>query len=92
MHTNAAIPAADSRRNALAHMVGRRIVELVEEDVKMSDIMTKDAFENAIRTNGAIGGSTNAVIHLLAVAGRLGIDLSLDDWDRLGQDVPAWST
>ena len=85
MPANAAIPAADSRRNALAHMIGRRIVELVEEDMKMSDIMTEDAFENAIRTNG---GSTNAVIHLLAVVGCLGVHLSLDDWDRLGQDVP----
>jgi len=86
--TNAAIPAADSRRNVLAHMAGRRIVELVENDVKMSDIITREAFENAMRTNGAIGGSTNAVIHLLALAGRLGIELSLDDWDRLGRDVP----
>ena len=86
--TNAAIPAADSRRNVLAHMAGRRIVELVEEDVKMSDIITRDALENAMRTNGAIGGSTNAVIHLLALAGRLGVELSLDDWDHFGQDVP----
>ncbi len=86
--TNAAIPAADSRRNVLAHMAGRRIVELVESDVKMSDIITREAFENAMRTNGAIGGSTNAVIHLLALAGRLGVDVSLDDWDRLGRDVP----
>ncbi len=86
--TNAAIPAADSRRNVLAHMAGRRIVELVEADVKMSDIITRDAFENAIRTNGAIGGSTNAVIHLLALAGRLGVELSLNDWDRLGREVP----
>ncbi len=86
--TNAAIPAADSRRNVLAHMAGRRIVELVESDLKMSDIITREAFENAMRTNGAIGGSTNAVIHLLALAGRLGVDVSLDDWDRLGRDVP----
>jgi dihydroxy-acid dehydratase len=86
--TNAAIPAADSRRNVLAHMAGRRIVELVEADVKMSEIITRDAFENAMRTNGAIGGSTNAVIHLLALAGRLGVEISLDDWDRLGRDVP----
>jgi dihydroxy-acid dehydratase len=86
--TNAAIPAADSRRNVLAHMAGRRIVELVEEDVKMSDIITRDALENAMRTNGAIGGSTNAVIHLLALAGRLGVELSLDDWDHFGRDVP----
>jgi dihydroxy-acid dehydratase len=86
--TNAAIPAADSRRNVLAHMAGRRIVELVEADTKMSDIITRDALENAMRTNGAIGGSTNAVIHLLALAGRLGVELSLDDWDRLGREVP----
>ena len=86
--SNAAIPAADSRRNALAHMVGRRIVEMVHEDLKMSKVLTKQAFENAIRANGAIGGSTNAVIHLMAIAGRLGVDLSLDDWDRLGREVP----
>ncbi len=86
--TNAAIPAADSRRNALAHMAGRRAVEMVREDLKMSKVLTKQAFENAIRVNGAIGGSTNAVIHLLALAGRIGVDLSLDDWDRLGRDLP----
>ena len=86
--SNAAIPAADSRRNALAHMVGRRIVEIVEEDLRISTILTKDAFENAVRANGAIGGSTNAVIHLLAIAGRLGVDFDLDDWDRLGREVP----
>ncbi len=86
--TNAAIPAVDSRRKVLARMVGRRIVEMVHEDLKMSKILTKDAFENAIMVNGAIGGSTNAVVHLLAIAGRMGIKLSLDDWDRLGQDMP----
>ena len=86
--TNAAIPAADSRRNVLAHVAGRRIVEMVEEDLTMSRILTREAFENAIRTNGAIGGSTNAVVHLLALAGRIGVDLSLDDWDTLGRDVP----
>jgi dihydroxy-acid dehydratase len=85
---NAAIPAVDARRNVLAQLTGRRIVDMVKEDLKPSDILTKTAFENAIRTNGAIGGSTNAVIHLLALAGRVGIDLSLDDWDRLGRDVP----
>ena len=88
MPTNAAIPAADARRNTLAHMVGRRIVEMVREDLTIDKVLTKEAFENAIRANGAIGGSTNAVIHLLAVAGRIGVDLSLDDWDRLGQEVP----
>jgi L-arabonate dehydrase len=88
MPDNAAIPAVDSRRNVLAHLAGRRIVELVREDVPMSRILTRQAFENAIRVNGAIGGSTNAVIHLIAIAGRLGIDLTLEDWDRLGRDIP----
>ncbi|MEQ1522640.1 MAG: IlvD/Edd family dehydratase [Aestuariivirga sp.] len=85
---NAAIPAVDARRNVLAHLAGRRIVELVREDVSMSQIVTRNAFENAIRVNGAIGGSTNAVIHLIAIARRLGIDLTLDDWDRLGRGIP----
>lgn len=85
---NAAIPAVDSRRGVMAHVSGRRIVDMVKDDLKPSDVMTKDAFENAIRTNGAIGGSTNAVIHLLAIAGRVGIDLTLDDWDRCGRDIP----
>ncbi|NCO87170.1 MAG: dihydroxy-acid dehydratase [Rhodobacterales bacterium] len=85
---NAAIPAVDSRRRVMAHMSGRRIVQMVKDDMKPSDILKKEAFENAIRTNGAIGGSTNAVIHLLAIAGRVGVDLTLDDWDRCGRDVP----
>ena len=85
---NAAIPAVDSRRRVMAHLTGRRIVQMVKDDLKPSDILTKAAFENAIRTNGAIGGSTNAVIHLLAIAGRVGVDLTLDDWDRCGRDVP----
>ncbi len=85
---NAAIPAADTRRNRLAQLSGRRIVELVKEDIRMSKILTREAFENAIRTNAAIGGSTNAVIHLIAIAGRMGIKLDLDDWDRLGAEVP----
>ncbi|MGJ8535140.1 MAG: L-arabinonate dehydratase [Alphaproteobacteria bacterium] len=85
---NAAIPAVDSRRRVMAQITGRRIVQMVKDDLKPSDIMTKEAFENAIRTNGAIGGSTNAVVHLLALAGRVGIDLTLDDWDRCGKDVP----
>jgi dihydroxy-acid dehydratase len=84
---NAAIPAVDSRRRVMAQLSGRRIVQMVKDDLKPSDIMTKAAFENAIRTNGAIGGSTNAVIHLLAIAGRVGVDLSLDDWDRCGRGV-----
>jgi L-arabonate dehydrase len=85
---NAAIPAVDSRRRVMAHLTGRRIVQMVKDDLKPSDVLTREAFENAIRTNGAIGGSTNAVVHLLALAGRAGIDLTLDDWDRLGRDVP----
>src|SRR5689334_4483624 len=86
--SNAAIPAVDSRRKVLARMAGRRIVKLVEEDVRMSQIATRKAFENAIMVNGAIGGSTNAVVHLLAIAGRLGVPLTLDDWDRLGRTMP----
>jgi dihydroxy-acid dehydratase len=85
---NAAIPAVDSRRYALAHLAGRRIVDMVREDVRISQILTREAFENAIRANGALGGSTNAVIHLLAIAGRLGVPLTLADWDRLGRGVP----
>ncbi|AEI94173.1 L-arabinonate dehydratase [Roseobacter litoralis] len=85
---NAAIPAVDSRRRVMAQMTGRRIVQMVKDDLKPSDIMTRQAFENAIRVNGAIGGSTNAVVHLLAMAGRAGVELTLDDWDRLGRDVP----
>ena len=85
---NAAIPAVDSRRHVLAQLTGRRSVEMVDEDLRLSRVLTKEAFENAIRANGAIGGSTNAVIHLLAMAGRVGVTLSLDDWDRLGRDVP----
>lgn len=84
---NAAIPAVDSRRRVMAHMTGMRIVQMVKDDLKPSDILKKENFENAIRTNGAIGGSTNAVIHLLAIAGRVGIDLTLDDWDRCGREV-----
>ncbi len=85
---NAAIPAVDSRRRVIAQMSGRRIVQMVRDDLRPSHVLTKAAFENAIRVNGAIGGSTNAVIHLLAIAGRVGVDLTLDDWDRLGRDVP----
>ena len=85
---NAAIPAVDSRRRMMAQLTGRRIVQMVKDDLKPSDVLTRAAFENAIRCNGAIGGSTNAVIHLLALAGRVGLDLTLDDWDRLGRDVP----
>ena len=80
---NAAIPAVDGRRNVLARMAGRRIVQMVEDDLVMSKILTRAAFENAIRANAAIGGSTNAVIHLLALAGRAGVKLALEDWDTL---------
>ncbi|AYG59905.1 L-arabinonate dehydratase [Rhizobium jaguaris] len=85
---NAAIPAVDARRRVISQLSGRRIVDMVKEDLKPSDILTKEAFENAIRVNGAVGGSTNAVLHLLALAGRVGVGLSLDDWDRLGREVP----
>ncbi|ODT18953.1 MAG: dihydroxy-acid dehydratase [Mesorhizobium sp. SCN 65-12] len=88
MPDNAAIPAVDSRRAILAQMAGRRIVDMVHEDVTMSRILTREAFENAIRVNGAIGGSTNAVLHLIAVANRIGVPLGLEDWDRLGRQVP----
>jgi dihydroxy-acid dehydratase len=88
MPENAAIPAVDARRKVIAQLAGRRIVELVNEDVRMSEILTREAFANAIRVNGAIGGSTNAVIHLIAIARRAGVHLSLDDWDELGRGVP----
>jgi L-arabonate dehydrase len=84
---NAAIPAVDARRNELARFSGRRIVEMVREDLILSRILTREAFENAIRTLAAIGGSTNAVVHLLAIARRVGVDLTLDDFDRLGKGV-----
>ena len=84
---NAAIPAVDARRNLLAREAGRRIVEMVKHDVKLSQILTREAFENAIRANAAIGGSTNAVVHLIAIARRIGVALSLDDWDRLGRNL-----
>jgi len=85
---NAAIPAVDARRYSLAHMSGIRIVEMVKENLIMSKVVSKESFENAIKVNGAIGGSTNAVIHLAAVAGRLEIELSLDDWEKCGKDIP----
>ena len=85
---NAAIPAVDARRYALSYMSGKRIVEMVKENLIMSKIVTKKSFENAIKINGAIGGSTNAVIHLAAVAGRLEIDLDLNDWEKCGKDIP----
>ncbi|HTI01779.1 MAG TPA: IlvD/Edd family dehydratase [Acidisoma sp.] len=85
---NAALPAVDARRGVLAQLTGRRIVEMVREDQKLSSILIPAAFRNAIRVNGAIGGSTNAVLHLIAIAGRIGVQLGLDDWDRLGRDIP----
>ncbi|MEV4129894.1 IlvD/Edd family dehydratase [Nocardia sp. NPDC049707] len=85
---NASIPAVDARRRVLARDAGARIVELVREDVRMSDILTREAFENAIRVNAAIGGSTNAVVHLLALAGRIEVELSLEDFDRNGATIP----
>src|SRR5690242_18921552 len=77
---NAAIPAVDARRNVLAHMAGRRIVDMAREDMRISTILTRKAFENAIRVNAAVGGSTNAVIHHLAMAGRVGVKVTLEDW------------
>ena len=85
---NAAYPAVDSRRKRLAHLVGNRAVEIVKEDLRISKVLTREAFQNAVRTNGAIGGSTNAVVHLLAIAGRLNLNLTLDDWDLWGKEVP----
>ncbi len=85
---NAAIPAVDSRRYVLAHLSGMRIVDMVHEDLRLSKILTREAFENAIRVNAAIGGSTNAVIHLKAIAGRIGVELDLEDWTRVGKGTP----
>lgn len=84
----AAIPAVDSRRLAMAHLAGRRIVDMVDEGLTMSRVITRESFENAIIVNAALGGSTNAIVHLLAMAGRLGIDLTLDDFDVIGRKVP----
>ncbi len=86
--TNAAIPAVDARRKRLAHMSGNRIVEMVAEDLRLSRILRRENFENAIRVNAAIGGSTNFVIHLLAIAGRMGIPLDMHDFDALGSHMP----
>lgn len=84
----AAIPAADSRRRRLAHLTGNRIVQMVKEDCRPSHILTRAAFENAIMVNAAVGGSSNFVVHLLAIAGRVGVELALDDFDRLGSHLP----
>jgi len=85
---NAAIPAPDAARKILAQQSGSEIVQMVHEDRKLSDILTREAFENAIKVNAAIGGSTNFVIHLLAIAGRIGVDLHIDDFDRLSVGIP----
>jgi L-arabonate dehydrase len=88
MPGNAAIPAVDARRYTLAQLTGRRIVEMVQEDLRMSRVLTRAAFENSIRANAAIGGSTNAVIHSIALAGRVGLPVTLADWERLGSNLP----
>jgi len=85
---NAAIPAADANRKVLAQLSGRRIVEMVREGMKLSDVLTRPAFENAIRVNAAIGGSTNFAIHLMALAGRIGVELDLEDFDKFSRDIP----
>jgi len=85
---NATYPAVDGRRNVLARMSGRRIVEMVHQDQVLSQVLTREAFENAIRTLAAIGGSTNAVIHLTAIAGRIGVPLKLEDFDKLASELP----
>ena len=85
---NAAIPAPDSRRKVLAQMSGIRIVEMVKENLRLSDVLTRKAFENAIMVNAAIGGSTNFIIHLLAIAGRIGVPLTLNDFDKLSANIP----
>ena len=85
---NAAIPAVDARRYAMAHAVGRRIVDMVKEDLTIDRILTRAAFENAIVSLAAVGGSTNAVVHLLAIAGRVSVPLSLADFDALGSRAP----
>ena len=85
---NGAIPAVDARRQALAFEAGRRAVQMVHENLRMSRVLTKPAFANAVRLNAALGGSTNAVVHLIALAGRLGVSFGLDDWDRYGREIP----
>jgi L-arabonate dehydrase len=85
---NGAIPAVDARRQALAFEAGSRAVAMVHEQLTMSRILTRAAFANAVRLNAALGGSTNAVVHLIALAGRLGVEFQLDDWDHFGREVP----
>jgi L-arabonate dehydrase len=84
----AAIPAVDSRKKVMAHLSGRRIVEMVKEEMKLSKILTREAFENSIVVNAAVGGSTNFIIHLLAIAGRIGVELKLEDFDSIGSKIP----
>jgi len=84
----AAIPAVDSRKKVMAQLSGRRIVEMVNEDLRLDKILTRKAFENAIVVNAGIGGSTNFIIHLLAIAGRMGVPLELDDFDVIGSHIP----
>lgn len=84
----AAIPAADSRKKVMAQLSGRRIVEMVKENLTIDKILTREAFENAIKVNAAVGGSSNFIIHLMAIAGRIGIDLNLEDFDTLGSKIP----
>jgi len=84
----AAIPAVDARKKVMAQLSGRRIVEMVKEDMKISKILTRQAFENSIVVNAGIGGSTNFLIHLLAIAGRIGVELTLEDFDRIGGKIP----
>ena len=83
-----AIPAVDARKKTMAQLSGRRIVEMVKEDLKLSDILTRKAFENAIVANAAVGGSTNLIIHLQAIAGRIGVNLNLEDFDKIGGKIP----
>jgi L-arabonate dehydrase len=84
----AVIPAVDSRKKVMAQLSGRRIVEMVKEDLKLSKILTREAFENSIVVNAGVGGSTNFIIHLLAIAGRIGVKLQLEDFDRIGSRIP----
>jgi len=84
----AAIPAADSRKKVMAQLSGRRIVQMVKENLTIDKILTREAFENAIKVNAAVGGSSNFIIHLLAIAGRIGVDLKLEDFDKLGSKIP----
>lgn len=84
----AAIPAVDARKKVMAHLAGNRIVEMVKEDLRLSKILTREAFENVIMVNSAVGGSTNIMIHLTAIAGRIGVELKIEDFDKLGSEMP----